>query len=387
MNPVPDAVERRSGPSESTAPEARAPSILRRELQRVSDAYRERHPLLAHQDAIGITIFALSCSAIVGAGWAYGLGALPAYVVMFASAFFMSLLHEIEHDLIHRLYFRNNKLVYNLMMAGVWLFRPSTINPWTRRDLHLHHHRVSGTESDLEERGITNGERWGVRRLLMTVDSMLAIYLRLPTIKSMVWSYIRAQKPANRSEQRKLLWRNRLSYFPLGLVHYTLWHAWLFFQAYRLVLGLRGLNTALPPAMLEVLQVVDFLVIVWLLPNVVRTFCLHFVSSNMHYYGDIDPRNTAQQTQVWTSLWFAPLQLFCFNFGGTHAIHHFVVQEPFYLRQLVAKESQRLMRAHGVRFNDFGTFLRANRWHLAQETSDVRSEESPNLHGKIFRQP
>ena len=40
-------------------------------------------------------------------------------------------------------------------------FRPMTINPWFRRDLHFHHHRVSGTKTDLEERGLTNGEQWG----------------------------------------------------------------------------------------------------------------------------------------------------------------------------------------------------------------------------------
>jgi hypothetical protein len=91
------------------------------------------------------------------------------------------------------------------------------------------------------------------------------------------------------------------------------------------------------------------------------------VSSNVHYYGDINPRNVVQQTQVWSSPWVLPFQLFCFNFGSTHAIHHFVVQEPFYLRQLVAREAHVVMREHGVRFNDFGTLLRANRWALEQE--------------------
>jgi hypothetical protein len=38
------------------------------------------------------------------------------------------------------------------------------------------------------------------------------------------------------------------------------------------------------------------------------------------------------------------------------------VQEPFYVRQLVARDAHVVLRAHGVRFNDFGTFGRANRW-------------------------
>ena len=57
-----------------------------------------------------------------------------------------------------------------------------------------------------------------------------------------------------------------------------------------------------------------------------------------------------------------PLQLFCFNFGSTHAIHHFVVREPFYIRQMTAPAAHAVMREMGVRFNDFGTFRRANRY-------------------------
>jgi hypothetical protein len=39
-----------------------------------------------------------------------------------------------------------------------------------------------------------------------------------------------------------------------------------------------------------------------------------------------------QQTQVLNPWWMLPFQLFCFNFGSTHAIHHFVVRDPFYIR-------------------------------------------------------
>jgi hypothetical protein len=98
------------------------------------------------------------------------------------------------------------------------------------------------------------------------------------------------------------------------------------------------------------------------------------VSSNLHYFGDVDPRDTRRQTQVWTAWWTWPLQIFCFNFGGTHAIHHFVVQEPFYVRQLVARDAYVVLRAHGVRFNDFGTFLRANRWTRPSATVRERAQ-------------
>jgi hypothetical protein len=85
----------------------------------------------------------------------------------------------------------------------------------------------------------------------------------------------------------------------------------------------------------------------------------------MHYYGDVEEGNIIQQTQVLNTWWTIPFHIFCFNFGATHAIHHFVVNEPFYIRQLTAAKAHEVMRKNGVRFNDVGTFLRANRWGKA----------------------
>jgi fatty acid desaturase len=357
----------------------RTSRLLREELQAISQRARERHGWLAHQDAIGFGIFALSSCAIVLSGWTYVRGSWPAWVAVPVAAFFMSLLHELEHDLIHRLYFRNQRFIYDFMMATVWLLRPSTINPWTRRDLHMHHHRVSGTESDLEERAITNGERWGLRRLIMTLDSMFAIYLRPFTMRKMVKAYVNAQRPGSNAERKALYRQNNLSYFPLGFVHYTLWHAFLVYHGVAWVTPLTGATFVPPASLQDAFAVIDVLVMVWLLPNVLRSFCLHFVSSNIHYYGDIDPRDVTQQTQVWTTWWTFPVQLFCFNFGGTHAIHHFAVQDPFYLRLLIAKEAYPAMRAHGVRFNDFDTFFRANRWQAESHGSGAGPETRPHL--------
>jgi hypothetical protein len=83
----------------------------------------------------------------------------------------------------------------------------------------------------------------------------------------------------------------------------------------------------------------------------------------MHYFGDVTPGNVLEQTQVLNARRFLPLQLFCFNFGSTHAIHHFVANEPFYVRQWTAREAHVALRANGVPFNDLGTFARANRRH------------------------
>ena len=78
------------------------------------------------------------------------------------------------------------------------------------------------------------------------------------------------------------------------------------------------------------------------------------------------PRNALQQTQVMNHWWLWPFQLFCFNFGSTHCIHHFVVKDPFYLRQMTAPYAHKVLAEAGIRFNDFGTYKRSNRYTLTQ---------------------
>jgi hypothetical protein len=342
---------------------------IRGELAALSEQARQRHPILAHQDAIGLTVFVVSALAILAGALGFAYDALPAWLVVLTSAFFMSLLHELEHDLIHRLYFKTRPWLYNVTMFGVWVFRPSTINPWVRRDWHLHHHRMSGTATDVEERALTNGEAWGVRRFFMSMDTLLSLVLRPRTTKEFLVGYAKAQKPSSKAEYDRIRWRNRLSYLPFGAFYFTAWHWFLILHLAHWLCGVSGLSWN-PPAFVEdVLPVLDFLAVTVLIPNALRTFCLHFVSSNIHYYGDIETRNIVQQTQVWNAPFLLPLQLFCFNFGSTHAIHHFWVQDPFYLRQLIARDAHEVMRRHGVRFNDFESMRRANRWHATPQDS------------------
>ncbi|MND77800.1 hypothetical protein D3C80_694980 [compost metagenome] len=54
-----------------------------------------------------------------------------------------------------------------------------------------------------------------------------------------------------------------------------------------------------------------------------------------------------------------------------------MVKEPFYIRQMTAPVAHRVMREMGVRFNDFGTFARANRWHPKQ--SEAAQPAQPTL--------
>lgn len=102
----------------------------------------------------------------------------------------------------------------------------------------------------------------------------------------------------------------------------------------------------------------EFLMVVLIVPNIVRSSSLNFVTSCMHYYGGVT--NMLEQTHVLTSRVFIPFHLFCFNFGKTHSIHHFVPNQPFYLRQMLSKKVLNVMREHGVRFNDFASIKQAN---------------------------
>jgi fatty acid desaturase len=109
---------------------------------------------------------------------------------------------------------------------------------------------------------------------------------------------------------------------------------------------------------LSVLSVFEFLMVVLVLPNIIRSSSLNFVTSSMHYYGNVN--NVYEQTHVLTSRLYAPFHLFCFNFGKTHTIHHFVPNQPFYLRQLISDKILKVMKEQGVRFNDFESIKNAN---------------------------
>ena len=348
-------------PSPASLNDQQRAAHIREQVMAHGNALRQRYPILQHQDALGAAILAFALLGMLGSAALYIGGQLPWWGCLLLNAFFASLTHELEHDLIHSMYFRKQRVPHNLMMGLVWLARPSTINPWVRRHLHLNHHKVSGSEADMEERAITNGEPWGIARLLMVGDNMMSSFIR----------WLRAKNPEHR---RLILTRTLKVYAPLGLLNWATWYLFLGFHLLDWASAALGAPIAWSATMLNVMAVVNITVVVLVGPNVLRTFCLHFVSSNMHYYGDVEPGNVIQQTQVLNPWWLWPLQAFCFNFGSSHAIHHFVVKEPFYIRQLTVPFAHRVMREMGVRFNDFGTFARANRWTRAEKTVEERTQ-------------
>ncbi|MGH8386730.1 MAG: fatty acid desaturase [Pseudomonas sp.] len=326
---------------------------------------RERYPILRHQDALGAGILAFALAGMIGSAALYIGGYMAWWACLLLNAFFASLTHELEHDLIHSMYFRKQRVPHNLMMGLVWLARPSTINPWIRRHLHLNHHKVSGTETDMEERAITNGEPWGIARLLMVGDNMMSAFIRM--LRAPTWAH-----------KASILKRVLKVYAPLALMHWGAWYVFLGFHAANGIAHLIGAPIQWSSTTLSVMNVIDIATVVIIAPNVLRTFCLHFISSNMHYYGDVELGNVIQQTQVLNAWWLWPLQAFCFNFGSTHGIHHFVVKEPFYIRQMSAPVAHKVMREMGVRFNDIGTFGRANRF-VRKETAESQQAQAAQI--------
>lgn len=304
---------------------------------------RAKYSILQYQDWIGFAIMMLSLGGMVGGGYLYYIDAVPAWLCIVSAAIFASLSHELEHDLIHRQYFRKNKFMHNLMMLVVWVMRPNTVSPWYRRNMHFLHHKASGTEKDMEERLVGNGIAYGFMRFLVMFDGLLGILARRHVLR----------KDIDHFSVREVL----SAAFPFAVLYFAICYIFLGFHGFDYFWGA---ETAYPAWLLQGMDLVNFLVVVVIAPNFIRSGSLNFVTSAIHYYGGVD--NLIQQTQILKPWFFAPLHLFCFNFGSTHAIHHFVVGQPFYIRQMVSSVAHKVMVKNGVKFNDLSTFITANRW-------------------------
>ena len=341
-----------SGKNTVQQSDAQRIETIRSVIRTAGDDARRSYPILANQNLIGMSVFLFAISGILLTGFAYWQGMISAWLCIPAVAFLTSLLHELEHDLIHWQYFKNNKLIHHLMMAGVWIFRPGTINPWIRRHLHFLHHKTSGTEADIEERGIGNGRTFGPLRWLIMLDTFVGNFTR---------ALVEAPKGKKLYHAARVLAAN----FPLPWITASIWYSVLGYHAINLIAPYFGVIPAWSAETLARFELLDKWVVVLIAPFYLRSFSINFISSNMHYYGNVN--SVLQQTQVLTNPLFWPLQVFCFNFGSTHGIHHFVVGEPFYIRQLTARAAHKVMKENGVPFNDLATFKRRNRYQPAAE--------------------
>jgi len=318
-------------------------------IRSANRALLERYPILNHQDAIGLAITIVGAVGMVVVSLAYLRGWISAWVAVPANAFLASLLHEVEHDLIHELYFPYSRWMQYIMFGIVWAFRGNTLSPWARKSLHLNHHKFSGRPHDVEERLIGNGMPTGWKRLLAMVDQPMSLLIN--------WNRLRKDAP-NNFRMRRLV----LGSLPVQFVFQLLWY--VFLGSTLAVAGahiLAVFHVPVHSSLSWISMVHEALVpvaVVWLFPNFIRQASLQIISSSMHYYGNVE--GVTQQTQILTAWYLFPLQIFCCNFGSTHSIHHFVVNQPFYLRQIVASAVHPVMKDCGILENDLSSNSRAN---------------------------
>ncbi len=305
---------------------------------------RSRFPWLEHQDALALIFFfgALFATALFAV--AYARGYLPWWLATGAIAVAVSVLHELEHDLIHGLYFRTRTWLQNTCMFVIW-WAKLHVSPWWRTPQHLHHHRRSGQEDDLEERLLGIGLSFGVLRLLVSLHPGVA-FIQLLALRRHIRGYSTMRTVAESAPTfltMLVIWETFFGYLR---VHYGFAPAW-------------DPAHALP---LNGWPVARNLAVLWLFPNILRHTCLAFASSYCHYFGDVDPENIIEETQILCPWFLWPVQLFCCNFAASHWVHHFVVNQPFYLRLAIAGRVHAAAGKGGVRKNDFSVVTRNNRW-------------------------
>ncbi|KAM3571210.1 hypothetical protein VYU27_006758 [Nannochloropsis oceanica] len=341
--------------------EATKVKIIRDAIRAEDKRLRSQYFLLREewQDTVGAAIFLTAACTWALLSYAWYIGALSTPFLIIGNALAISLLHEMEHDLIHDLYFKKNKAVQNAMFAFIWVIK-SNANPWWRRYYHLRHHQYAGQVVDVEERLIGLGLPWNsFKRLLVTFTPAATLLIADDIVKD----------DPDFSKQVLVRYNSPVIAFSTVAMVIHLCHC----------LGVGELLVAagiLPVGFHEALlrYLLPFLVLynsTVNLPNVLRQSSLVIISTYCHYYGDIPERDVFFQTQILNHPLLWPFQMFCFNFGATHIIHHFVTRQPFYLRQLTAFRVTPVMLEQGCRHNDLGNHFRANRWGRKGEEPSV----------------
>jgi len=222
------------------------------------------------------------------------------------------------------------------MFVVIW-FAKVGANPWWRKVMHLKHHKVSGQVTDIEERLIGLGLPIGIKRLLITLTPLATLLIVFDVAHD---SFVNKSKPYLN------VWKGYAYNLPVMIPAHVMF-ASLFFPS----LFSETVNNYLWVGNMCIF-----------FPNLLRQVSLQVVSTAVHYYGDIPDDNVFFQNQILTHWSVLPFQLFCFNFGETHIIHHFVTRQPFYLRQMISSEVLKEMKKQGIPVNDLKIVKRANRY-------------------------
>lgn len=315
---------------------------------------RAEYPWVNQQNTIGLVIFFVSLAALLVNAIFYLKGVYSWYISIPIAGIFVSFLHELEHDLIHNLYFKGKAWVQHAMFFTIWMTKLN-VNPWYRKVLHLRHHLLSGQTEDLEERFVGLGMPLDWLRFLIQIYPFanISLFPRLKKDNEKVFGYD--------------MWMLVVLINTPSIVTSTiLLHLYLGFTRLHLGLVLGSFDPVLSfPTFLW--PFVRDACVLMVFPNLIRQLSLNIIASYSHYYGDIPKYNVYYQNQVLNHWVLYPLQAFCFNFGETHIIHHFVTNQPFYLRQWLAPKAVEELTRHGIRKNDFDIVRRSNRFFDVEE--------------------
>ncbi len=318
-------------------------NITRSKIKEAEIALMAKWPVLQQRSAIAVFIAFLSIICIFSTIVLYFSGEINALLAILLIAFFTSFLHELEHDIFHQQYFAKSSLLQNMMLTILWLLKPNTINPWIRKRIHLHHHKYSGKQEDIEERMIGNGLPYSLLRFLIMAEPAFALT---------------QFRKVNRESKAFRPMVMMSSLFPIHTLYSLIWLSWIAFHSVMFIDNTFNLNYMVADIITNHIQVINFLMIVYVAPAVWRVFCLQFISSTLHYYGGVD--SVLKQTQIFDHWITFPLQLFCCFFGKTHAVHHVYVNQPFYLRHMLGNKCKQILVEAGTLNNDFRTFKREN---------------------------
>jgi hypothetical protein len=94
---------------------------IRSIIQTADTEMRQQYGWLRYQDGIGALLVVLSLAAIGVLSYFTCMKVLPVWLAVPLIALPLSVLHEIEHDLIHNQYFGPPGFVQNVMYTIIWI--------------------------------------------------------------------------------------------------------------------------------------------------------------------------------------------------------------------------------------------------------------------------
>ena len=278
--------------------------IISQAIKQAEIDLRNKYSVLKQQDLLGFGIFIGSLFSIALC-WTYYIQYGDTYneyiIIVLLIAFFTSFLHELEHDLIHNLYFKRNIMMQDIMFMCIWLAKLHG-NPWFRRELHLKHHIISGQRDDAEERLIGLGIPISLKRMAVTIHPYGSLIIMSTVSKDAKWLDVK---------------RMNLTTMPIATIFFILNKLYILYILIMYIVGYNNFHNYISSNIWKFIYSSNILIC---LPNILRQSCLVLMSNCSHYYGDIPEKSVFYQNQILDHPIFYPFQLFCVNFGTYKSI-------------------------------------------------------------------